>query len=352
MTATITFPEVRAVRLDDRPAARRRPGRPVRRGHYGAWRAAAAVPAMFGSLCLMLVLFGWLGRWEPAAMLAWLAAGAAVFTRVGEWCTVRAAVGFRRPNRDQAATLAPAWRHALASAGYTGGELDLYVQRSGHVNAYATGGRSVAVTTAAMREFLARRLTGDQMSAVLVHELGHHRTGGTRFSLVSLWLAAPWRFASRLVVGVCYALVARRQPGMLLGLVVIAVVVTAIVQAVDQQQWAVAVVLAGVAGCAVVCPLADAVAARRSEYAADRFAAEHGCGPQLVSALLTLGGGTDGPRGVRRLLSWHPSIPRRVQALSRYGTPAGGAPRAPPPPRGAGGGRGRPAPPRGARRGG
>jgi hypothetical protein len=88
-----------------------------------------------------------------------------------------------------------------------------------------------------------------------------------------LWLAMPWRAASRLVVGLCYGLAGRRQPLALLGIVVVAAVAIAVGQAVQQGHWAVAAVLSGVFVCAVVCPLADAYVARRSEFAADRFAA-------------------------------------------------------------------------------
>ena len=35
-----------------------------RTGHFGAWRAATSVPAMIGSLLLLLVAFGWMGQWE------------------------------------------------------------------------------------------------------------------------------------------------------------------------------------------------------------------------------------------------------------------------------------------------
>jgi STE24 endopeptidase len=289
-----------------------------RRGHYGAWRALTAVPAMFGSLCLLLVLFGFLGQWEPVAMLAWLASGAAVFTRRGEQVTVRLGQGFRSPSRRQLTVLAPVWAKALAAAGYTAADVDLYVQRSTAVNAYAAGGRSVAVTTGGLAEFMAHHLGHEEMTAVLVHELGHHGTRGTRFDLVTQWLALPWRVVSRFVLGVCFALSgARHQPRVLLALVTVLVVTVAIVQAVQQGQYAVVTVLGGLAVCAVVCPLADAAIARRAEFAADRFAAEHGVGPQLAAAMERLeGDGADQMRWTARLLSCHPSVDRRIDALT------------------------------------
>jgi STE24 endopeptidase len=289
------------------------------RGHFSAWRAVASVPAMFGSLCLLLVLLGFLGRWEPVAMLAWLASAAAVFTRAGERLAVRAALGLRRPGRWQSDALAPVWAKALAAAGYGAEEVDLYVQRSAAVNAYAAGGRSVAVTTGALREFLARRLSDDQMSAVLVHDLGHHGTGGTRFSLVALWLATPWRFASRAVVAGCYRVVGKGQPLGLVGIVAAVAVTVAVVQGAQQGQWAVVAVLSGLAVCAIACPLADAYIARRSEYAADRFAAARGAGRDLATALGLLASSERELRAAARLLGRHPAIARRLDALAVQG---------------------------------
>jgi STE24 endopeptidase len=69
----------------------------------------------------------------------------------------------------------------------------LYVQPARQLNAYAAGGRSVAVTSRGLRDYGAGRLSEDQIVAVLVHELGHHATGATRPMLTATWLAAPWR---------------------------------------------------------------------------------------------------------------------------------------------------------------
>jgi STE24 endopeptidase len=286
-----------------------------RAGHFGAWRALTAVPAMVGSL-LLLVLFGWLGEWEGAVLLGWIGFGAAVFTRVGERVAVRVGAGFRRPTKAEVALVAPAWTSALARAGLAAGEVDLYVQRSREPNAFAAGGRSVAVTTGVLAKFQARRLGEEYLVAVLTHELGHHATRATKFALVTMWLALPWRFASRLVIGIGLSTVGRRQPLRLLAVVVLAGVVVAVVQAVQQRHWAVAAVLSAVAACTVLCPLADAAVSRRSEYAADRYAADVGVGRQLAGALQVLAGRQPRRVGlVARLLSRHPQVSRRIEAL-------------------------------------
>jgi STE24 endopeptidase len=289
---------------------------PRRAGHFGAWRALTAAPAMVSSALLLLVLFGWLGEWEGALLLGWIGSGAAVFSRVGERVAVRVGAGFRRPTKAQVALLAPAWSSALARAGMAASEVDLYVQRSREPNAFAAGGRSVAVTTGVLAKFQARRLDEEYLVAILTHELGHHATRATKFALVTMWLALPWRFASRLVIGIGLATVGRRQPLRLLALVALAGVVVAVFQAAQQRHWAVAVVLSAVAVCTVVCPLADAAVSRRSEYAADRYAADVGVAPHLAGALQVLVGKQRRRAGlVARLLCRHPEMGRRIEAL-------------------------------------
>jgi hypothetical protein len=86
--------------------------------------------------------------------------------------------------------------------------------------------------------------------------LGHHATRATKFALVTAWLAAPWRFASRLVIGMGWATVGRRQPLRRLAVVVLAGVAVAVAQAMRQTQWMVAAVLSATAVCAALLALA------------------------------------------------------------------------------------------------
>ncbi|MCU1620675.1 MAG: rane protein of unknown function [Modestobacter sp.] len=162
--------------------------------------AAAASPAMLSSLLvLVLVAAGALGGWALPRALTWVSCGAIALTRAGERVAARAAVGFRRPSPPQAAVLQPLWSAALISAGAPAEGVELYVQRARKLNAYATGGRSVAVTSRGLDDHRAGRLSDDQVVAVLVHELGHHATGARRPMLFAMWLAAPWRAAARLL---------------------------------------------------------------------------------------------------------------------------------------------------------
>lgn len=289
---------------------------PGRSGQFGAWRALTAVPAMVGSLLLLVVLSGGLGRWQAPVLLGWLVAGVAMFTRRGERIAVRVGCGFHRPSAAQAATLIPLWTTALRQSGIAAGDVDLYVKRDRQPNAYTVGGHCVAVTTGIVDQYLARRLAADLLVAVLVHELGHHHaTRATRLTLLSVWLAAPWRLAARMLLRFMLA-VFGRQPRALSVLVVSAGVIVAVVQAVQQRQWLIAGVLAGVAVLTVICPLVDAAASRRGELAADRFAAEHGLAVPLAAALRTLDGGRASSLGwARRAVAPHPDLDRRIDTL-------------------------------------
>lgn len=278
----------------------------------GACRAVTALPAMVGSLLLLVVLAGGLGRWEALVLLGWLAAGAALFTASGERLAVRVGCGFRRPSAAQAVALAPLWAAALRQSGIAADGVDLYVKRARQPNAYAIGGRSVAVTTGIVEEYLARRLAADELVAALVHELAHRATR----ALLWVWLASPWRLAVRLLIGLGLA-VSGRQPRALSAVVMSAGVIVAVVQAMQHRRWLVAGVLAGVAVLAVICPLVDAAVRRRSELAADRFAAEHGSAVPLTTALRTLDGGRSISCGwTRRIVAQHPALDRRIEALT------------------------------------
>ena len=125
--------------------------------------------------------------------------------------TVRVAYGFHRPSARQEAALQPAWATALRVTGTTAGDVNLFVQTARMPNAYAAGGRSVAVTTRVLQDHESGRLPEDLLAAVLVHELGHHATGATRQMLLLSWLAAPWRLTTRLLIGLAHSL-AGRQP--------------------------------------------------------------------------------------------------------------------------------------------
>ena len=295
----------------------RQPPKGVRRRvvRYGLWRWVAAAPAVVGSLLLLMLASDALGQWSGLLLLTWAACTAAMTTRAGERMTVLAAYGFHRPSPGQAAALQPAWATALRVTGAEAGEVELYVQTARVPNAYAAGGRSVAVTSRVLQDYESGRLPDDLLVAVLVHELGHHATGATRPVFLLSWLTAPWRMTSRVLTGVASTL-AGRQPRPGLAVLAIAGVTVAVIHALQQGQWMVGGVLAFVGLAAGFCPLADAAISRQAEFDADRFAADHGLALELAAALHLLDDGRSaGSAWPQRPLASHPTPDRRITAL-------------------------------------
>lgn len=294
-----------------------RPPGNVRSGavRYGLWRSVTAAPAMLGSLLLLALASAAVGRWSGLLLLTWATCAAAATTGAGEAMTLRAAYRFHRPTARQAAALQPAWARALRVTGTDADAVELYVQTAPTPNAYAAGRRAVAVTSGVLRDYASGRLPEDLLVAVLVHELGHHATGATRPMLLLSWLTAPWRVTSRVLTG-CASTLAGRQPRPGRVVVVVAGLAVAVTHALQQGHWEVAGVLAFGGMAAALGPAADAAISRRSEFAADRFAAEHGLALHLAAALHALENDRSAVRGrPRRLLAAHPATDRRINAL-------------------------------------
>lgn len=252
-----------------------------RLGHLGAWRALTALPAMLASAAVILVLFGWAGRWVELVLLGWLGCGLLALTRRGESIIVRLPCGFRRPTRTEQAVLAKAWTRLLSDCHIPVNSVDLYVQRSAAINAFATGSRSVAVTTRVIREYRAGHLNEQALTGLLAHELGHTVTAAVRYAPATAWLALPWLAGSRLVLRTASRLAGPQSKPALAAITVIAVLV-AIVQAAHQHAWAPAAVLIALAVFGTISPIADAALSRAAERSADRYAEQTGHGQDLA----------------------------------------------------------------------
>ncbi|MBW3648166.1 MAG: M48 family metalloprotease [Actinobacteria bacterium] len=292
-----------------------RPGaRPVR-GRFGAWRALAALPAIFGGTAVMFVLTA---AWAPLLFVLWLGCAGLWSTPLGERLAVRTALGFRPLPAGRRELIEGVCAAALARCGLPVGSVDFYVKAGRQPNACATGRRSVAVTDGAVESFLAGRLPADLFGAVLVHELGHHATRAGRFALAALWLAGPGRVAFRAVLAVTLLLCGRRRLGRPTWLVIAVGGGVAIVQAAQQQQWLTVAGVSAIAFALAVTPVLDGAVSRASEHAADRYTASVGAGPDLARALVLISGSVADRRGLaRRALDRHPSLPSRLDRLGR-----------------------------------
>src|SRR3954464_355643 len=95
---------------------------------FGLCRSVAAAPAVLGSLLLLMLASGALGRWAATLPLTWVACAAVLLNPGGERMAVRAVRRFHRPGPAQAAALESTWATALRVTGTAAADVELYVQ--------------------------------------------------------------------------------------------------------------------------------------------------------------------------------------------------------------------------------
>jgi STE24 endopeptidase len=271
-----------------------------------------SVPVVASSL-LVLALLGKV-VWPPGFWVVpagWVVAGAITFVPAFEHFLLPLVFRMRSPSARELARLTPCWQAVCTAAGVDGGRYRLWVERSHELNAFAAGGRTVAVTRTALD------LPRPSLEAILAHELGHHLAGHTRISLLIWWLELPARILTRLVrllalvvpyVGRAFAAFGRS----------VAVLVTVLL------SLGILTALAFLDPWLLLAPLLGPVLAwskRLGEYRADLMAARLGYGPELIGLLkewITLHRG-DERRLWTRLLAGHPAHIDRIKRLKEHG---------------------------------
>lgn len=285
------------------------------RGRWGAWRVIAAIPSIVCSAIVMLVVTGGLGRWAPLIWVGWLLGGGLTLSRAGERLVVRVGWGFRRLASADRVVIEPVWSETLARMGVRESAVDLYVQGGAAVNAYAVGGRSVAVSASLLDAYRDGGLDRAGVAAVLAHEVGHHRTGGARCVPVILWLELPWRVVCRGTRWIAQRVIGRQPTIGLVAAGGVAVVVAGL-QLARRDAWSAVAMLTLFVCSAALAPVVDAALSRADELAADRLAAAAGYGADLARVLGQLRR-TGGARGLGQAV-WarHPSVRKRVTRLT------------------------------------
>ncbi|SDD31136.1 M48 family metalloprotease [Actinokineospora iranica] len=287
---------------------------PVRRGPDASavMSAVFALPAFLSSLVVVAVLARvvwpspeW-GAW--VVVVAWVASGALTFVPWVEKVLAGAMFAMRAPTVGERQRLEPLWRSVCAAAGTDPGRYTLWVEQSRDLNAFAAGGRTVAVTRRALD------LPGRSLEAILAHELGHHLSGHARVSLLGWWYELPAR-GSILVVRLAMRLVLfvgrvfLRFGSAAAGLASVLIALILLFGLVLLNPWLVLMPL--------LSPLL-AWASRLGEYRADRTAATLGYGPALIEVLS--GWLAADPHGSRRplrarMLASHPAHADRIRRL-------------------------------------
>ncbi|MGW4523050.1 M48 family metalloprotease [Amycolatopsis sp. NPDC004378] len=271
-----------------------------------------SVPVVASGL-LVLALVGKLA-WPPYFWVipaGWVVAGGITFVPAFEHLLLPLLFGLRSPTAGELTRLTPCWAAVCTAAGVDSGRYRLWVERSRELNAFAAGGRTVAVTR------LALELPRPGLEAILAHELGHHLSGHTRVSLFLWWLELPARVLARLVrllalavpyVGRAFAAFGRS----------VAVLVTVLL------ALGILTALAFLDPWLLLTPLLGPLLAwskRLGEYRADLMAARLGYGPALIGLFrewIRVTGG-DERRLWARLLAGHPAHIDRIKKLKDRG---------------------------------
>lgn len=292
---------------DEHPAFRRLPDA------SSLLTATLELPAFLSSLAVMAFI-GTLAL--PSATwvvpVLWILSGAVLFLPTIESVVSAASFHVSRPTDAELAVLVPAWQAVCQVAGVDSTKYHLLVEDSDQPNAFAAGGRTVAVTRAALR------LPPAELEPVLAHELGHHLSAHAVVARLAWWYALPIRavavlgnLAIRLVLAVGRVFLAFGNGlGYLASIFLALILLTAVALV---SFWLLLVPL--------ISPLL-AWSSRLGEYRADQTAAQLGYGPGLIQAFRRWQDTEDD--GLKaRLLSTHPSFANRISRLETTPTARG-----------------------------
>jgi Zn-dependent protease with chaperone function len=143
-----------------------------------AWLAAVAV------FWWVIQLFVNVNFWLFAT--AWLAAGVVLFLRPTQKLVLTRLLGARTPTRSELDRLQRAWNIVAQANHIPPNRFVFAVVDSDDLNAFASGGHLVVVSSWAIDS-----LSRDDLTGVLAHELSHHLGMHTVALAVGQWLSIP-----------------------------------------------------------------------------------------------------------------------------------------------------------------
>ena len=238
----------------------------------------------------------------------WFLLGAVLFWQPVQRVFLQRLIGARTPTRDERDRLHDAWSTVAQRNHIPPSRFVLAVVDSQDLNAFATGGHLVVVSTWAIDN-----LTGDELTGVLAHELSHHLGMHTLALTVSQWLTVPIVLLARIgyflqnVAQAAGDAIERRSAGAALVGRTLAGLLTIV-------SW---LFLATI----TVAQSIGNVVGKGAEFAADARAVEMGFGKQLMRSLRRVvdAGAGERPSNWRdRLVSAHPPARTRVARIDAH----------------------------------
>jgi Zn-dependent protease with chaperone function len=244
-----------------------------------------------------------------AAALGHLVVGLALLVPAAQQFFLTRLLGARLPSPEERRHLEPLWQGVLLHTRMGRRRFVLAVADSDELNAFASGGNLVVVTTGAMHSLPAAELQG-----VMAHEIGHHIGMESVAVTLGYWLALPVVALAR--IGFFLQNVARAATTEFGQSPLSRSVFRGVGWVLTALAW---VFQAGI----VAWQSIAGVASRRAEFRADSRAVEFGFGPELAAAMRRTAF-DEMPVNARtwgeRLFGSHPPLRTRiakVEAMSR-----------------------------------
>lgn len=275
--------------------------------------ALAPLVALFPAWLAAIAALWWVVQlfiWTPFYIFALVAffLGGVLFLRPAQRLVLRKLLGARAPTRQERDALHHAWNVVTQANHISSQQYVLAVADSDELNAFATGGHLVVVSSWAISN-----LSHDELCGVLAHELSHHIGMHTIALTVGQWLTIPIIVLARigfLLQNIAHAATdtfAKRSPWAAFAGRTVAGVLT-IVAWLFLSMITVSQIIGNAVG-------------KGAEFKADETVVDMGFGRQLRNALRIV---VDSGNGVRhthwrdRLVTAHPPARTRVARLEAH----------------------------------
>ena len=237
----------------------------------------APVAALFPTWLVAIGIL-WIPFWRftdvSYALFAFaaIALGIVLFSKSVQKVFLARLLGARQPNNQEAPTLHQAWRRVAKANHISLDSFVLKVVDTGEINAFASGGHLLVVSS-----FAVNQLDNNELTGVLAHELSHHLGSHTVALTIAQWLSMPILLLAKIgfvlqfiAEAISNALGTRLKILQFIGLLIAAALTV--------------VSSLFVAGLVVAQSLSNAVG-HGSEFQADRRVVQMGFGRELLTAL-------------------------------------------------------------------
>ena len=151
----------------------------------------APVAALLPTWAIAIAIF-WLPFWKftdvsfPLFAFAALSLGIILFSKSIQKLFLARLLGARQPTYEESVALYQAWRRVAKASHISTSSFLLAVVDSNELNAFASGGHLLVVSSFAVNE-----LDNNELTGVLAHELSHHLGSHTVALTVAQWLSLP-----------------------------------------------------------------------------------------------------------------------------------------------------------------